>query len=316
MTNEGSSPTISLGSLEIFKGVMDNLVEGVYVVDMERRIVYWNEGAAKITGYSRNQVLGYRCGRDLLAHTDPQGILMCDRDCPLERALRDGIHTECESMMQNNGGYPVPVLVEVMPIRSRQGRIVGAAQIFRDHTRFRETADRLMQMKRVAMEDPVTHLGNRRRVETVLQARIREFERYGLSMGVIFADINNFKLINDTFGHDVGDRVLEDVATAFRQTVRRIDTVGRWGGDEFVCVVPHTDGEELDVLSERLRINVRRLQIDLDEHRRIRPSLSIGTATIRPGDTTDSLIARADLAMYENKRLVKAACYVRINNHE
>ncbi|HOC99148.1 MAG TPA: GGDEF domain-containing protein, partial [Myxococcota bacterium] len=94
---------------------------------------------------------------------------------------------------------------------------------------------------------------------------------------------------------------------------RKIDTIGRWGGDEFVCVVPHTDGEELDVLAERLRVNVRRLQIDLDENRRIRPSLSIGTATIRPGDTTDSLIARADLAMYENKRLVKAACYVRVN---
>ena len=116
-------------------------------------------------------------------------------------------------------------------------------------------------MKRVAMEDPVTHLGNRRRVETVLQARIREFERYGSSMGVIFADINNCLLtIRSAM---MWDRVLEDVAAAFRQTVSKIDTIGRWGGDEFVSRGSHTDGEELDVLAERLRANVRRLQIDL-----------------------------------------------------
>ena len=304
---DSDRPEISSAWLDVFKGVMDNLVEGVYVIDTEKRIVYWNEAAAKITGYLRTQVLGGRCGHAMLGHTDIRGVPLCDGQCPMEMAL-GGRRTEVEVMVFNSAGEPIPVLMETMPVRNAHGRIVGAAQVFRDHSRFHETAERLIQMKHAAMEDPVTHVGNRRRIQGVLEARLREFDRYGMQVGIIFADINDFKRINDTWGHETGDRVLEAVARVFRQTIRRVDTLGRWGGDEFVCVIPHAVCDEIESMADRLRMNVRRLVITLDDKSRFRPSLSVGTAVVRPGDTPETLVGRADLAMYEHKRQVKAAC--------
>jgi len=310
---EARTPGINSAWMEVFKGVMDNLVEGVYVIDTNRHIIYWNEGATKITGFSRGQMVGTSCGRTLIGHTDEFGVNLCDGRCPMETALTQGTRTETEMVMFNASGEPVPVLVEVIPVRNSTGRIVGAAQVFRDHSRFHETAERLMQMKHAALEDPVTHIGNRRRVQAVLEARMREFERYGMQIGIIFADINDFKRINDMWGHDTGDRVLEAVARTFRQTVRRVDTLGRWGGDEFVCIIPHAVCDEIEAMADRLRMNVRRLVINLDDHNKFRPSLSVGTAVVRDGDTAESLINRADLAMYEHKRQVKAACRIPAN---
>ncbi len=301
-------PGISAAWLDVFKGVMDNLVEGVFVIDARKRIVYWNEAATKITGYQRPDMLGGRCGPAILGHTDINGLPLCDGRCPMEQALANGVRTETEVMLFNSSGEPIPVLMEAMPVRNAHGRIVGAAQVFRDHTRFHETTARLQQMKHAAMEDPVTHVGNRRRVQGVLEARLREFERYGMQIGIIFADINDFKRINDTWGHETGDRVLEAVAMVFRQTIRRVDTLGRWGGDEFICVVPHAVVDEIESMADRLRMNVRRLVITLDDKSKFRPSLSVGTAIVRPGDTAETLVARADMAMYEHKRQVKAAC--------
>lgn len=291
--------------LEVFKGVMDNLVEGVFVIDADRRIVYWNEAASTITGYTRGQMLGGCCGRELLAHTDIKGQPLCDGICPMASVLTTGTKIETEAIVFCASGEAIPILLEAMPVRNAQGRVVGAAQVFRDHSRYHEATERLNQMKHAALEDPVTHIGNRRRVQAVLEARLREFERYGMQVGVIFADINDFKQINDAWGHDVGDRVLESVARAFRQTVRKVDTLGRWGGDEFVCVIPHAVCDEIDAMADRLRMNVRRLVISLDESTRFRPSLSVGTAIVRQGDTPESLVSRADMAMYQNKRLVK-----------
>lgn len=305
---ESGKPGISSAWLDVFKGVMDNLVEGVCVIDSERRIVYWNEGASKITGYLRTQMLGGQCGRNLLGHTDEHGVPLCEGQCPMEKALTQGVRTETEVIVFNASGDPIPILVEVMPVKNASGRIVGAAQVFRDHSRFHEATERLVAMKHAALEDPVTHVGNRRRIQGVLESRLREYDRYGMQVGVIFADINDFKRINDTWGHDTGDRVLEAVARTFRQTIRRVDTLGRWGGDEFVCVIPHAVCDEIESMADRLRMNVRRLVINLDEKNKLRPSLSVGTAVVRSGDTPETLISRADMAMYEHKRQLKASC--------
>jgi diguanylate cyclase (GGDEF)-like protein/PAS domain S-box-containing protein len=301
--------TINLGCLELFKGIMDNLSEGVYVIDSNKKILYWNEGAAKITGYTPGQAVGYRCGKEMLCHTDDYGTVLCDCYCPFDRALNEGTRSEYEIVLKNNNGQIIPVMTEVMPIKNAEGLIIGAAQVFRDLTRYHETEERLVMMKKFAMEDPVTLVGNRRSIESVLDARFREFERYDLKLGVIFADINNFKQINDTFGHGVGDQVLARVAGSLKETIRKVDTVGRWGGDEFVCVVPHTGTQEIEMLAERLRMNVRKLQIDLGSTVKFRPSVSVGTAIVKTGDTPDSLVQRADQLMYKNKRKVREYCF-------
>jgi len=193
-----------------------------------------------------------------------------------------------------------PVRVRVAPLRDDAGSIVAAVQVFSDTSTDVTMAQRIEELEKLALLDPLTGLGNRRHAEAQLEARLYEMERYGWPFGVLFADIDMFKRINDEFGHDAGDRVLKIVATTMLNAVRPFDTISRWGGDEFLAVITNVDAGELLALAERLRMLVGRSSLDTDAGP-VHVTLSIGATLAREDDTLDSIVQRADGLMYEGK---------------
>jgi diguanylate cyclase (GGDEF)-like protein len=117
----------------------------------------------------------------------------------------------------------------------------------------------------MALLDPLTKLGNRRYGQMNLSGKLREFKRYGWPFGVLFIDIDKFKAVNDTYGHDAGDRVLRLVAATIRNGLRSSDVVVRWGGEEFVAIVASVDEEKLRHVGEKLRVLVERSSISLEK---------------------------------------------------
>jgi diguanylate cyclase (GGDEF)-like protein len=150
------------------------------------------------------------------------------------------------------------------------------------------------QLSVLAARDALTGLGNRRSIEAQLDARLKRDTPFS----AIYIDLNGFKKINDTYGHEAGDELLRQVGKRLRMAFRASDAIGRWGGDEFVALV---DTENAQAHISRV---AECLAADFaigDEQRRIRIGAAVGAAARRPGDSATSLLHRADFAMYEVK---------------
>ncbi|MEW6489692.1 MAG: sensor domain-containing diguanylate cyclase, partial [Thermodesulfobacteriota bacterium] len=282
------------------RDLVENLFDGVYFVDLERRITYWNRGAERITGYRAEEVIGSRCADNLLVHVDESGVQLCREGCPLEATCRDGRLREARVFLRHRGGHRVPVLVRASPIRDGQGRIIGAAEVFSDVSAQAEAQWRAEELEKLALLDHLTGAANRRYMEILLAARLGELERYGWPLGVLFADVDRFKELNDAFGHAAGDRTLALVARTLASGARSFDVVGRWGGEEFLVLLVNVTGAELEEIAERLRLLVESSRLPIasgDLHL----TVSIGATLAVPGDTPEALVGRADALMYRSK---------------
>lgn len=154
------------------------------------------------------------------------------------------------------------------------------------------------RMRELAYRDTLTSLPNRRQLHESLQRIAALAEQYGRPLSVISFDIDHFKTINDTLGHQVGDSVLEDVRRSIQPLIRTGDTVGRWGGEEFLIIVPNTDHDRAIALAERIR---RAIEGHIYPHG-VSITASFGVATHAASTSIGDLLSRADASLYEAKR--------------
>ncbi|WP_375754052.1 diguanylate cyclase [Vibrio sp. HN007] len=156
------------------------------------------------------------------------------------------------------------------------------------------------ELKLLSDTDALTGLCNRAKIESVLHEEIQTAKRYDShDLGVVMVDIDRFKSINDTHGHQTGDEVLKHTTRLFKESIRSVDYIGRWGGEEFLIVCPHTDKEGVMKLAEHLRELLEACEQLLPEDEKI--TASFGSATYGADDTADSLVSRADKALYLSK---------------
>lgn len=285
---------------EFYQKLLDNLYDGIYFVDRERRITYWNGAAERITGYSREHVLGRSCADNLLMHINDEGTMLCTTGCPLLGTINDGGLREAEVYLHHADGHRVPVLVRAAPIHDAAGEIVGAVEVFSDNSAMLSARRRMAQLQETTMLDALTGIGNRRYVEMKGASCLTEFHHHGVPFGVLFLDIDHFKRVNDTYGHDVGDLVLKMVAKTLKNGLRATDFVGRWGGEEFVALALHVNATQLSLVGEKLRglIAASRLATEQGD---VQPTISIGVTLARTGDTLEQLFKRADTLLYQSK---------------
>ena len=153
------------------------------------------------------------------------------------------------------------------------------------------------ELRALAVTDPLTRLGNRTLLFDRLELALAERARSGGEVGVVFCDVNDFKDVNDRHGHQIGDRVLCDIADHLRANVRAVDTVARIAGDEFVIVCPRITAVALNHIAERIADATDRSLPDGSQG----PQLSVGTVIASADETAASVLRRADCAMYAAK---------------
>lgn len=159
----------------------------------------------------------------------------------------------------------------------------------------------MIQAREVAQIDALTFLFNRRMIVRELQDEVLRAERYNNMLSISIIDVDKFKLVNDTYGHPVGDEVLKQVACQLRDHIRHPDTVGRYGGEEFLILLPNSDAKAATEQAVRLGKEIREMVVTIKEHE-LKVTVSIGIAQFKAGvDTWDTLLNRADNAMYEAK---------------
>jgi diguanylate cyclase (GGDEF)-like protein/PAS domain S-box-containing protein len=283
----------------LLREILETVADGVYIVDRDRRIVWWNRGAERLTGFSRGEIVRTLCYDDNLRHVDDRGTPLCVGHCPLVHAMEEGAPRTDRVFLHHKAGHRVPVEVNVFPLRDAAGSVVGAVEVFRDISALEEPVSG-EELRRMALLDPLTELGNRRYAEITLGSRLSEMNRYGWSLGVLFVDIDRFKEINDRHGHVAGDEALRMVARTLRHAARASDFVGRWGGDEFIVLLPNATRVELTAASERFRALVESSGLRLPSGL-LNVTASIGATLARVEEAPDSVVRRADSLMYQAK---------------
>lgn len=280
--------------------LLDCLYDGVYFVDRDRKIAYWNRGAEELTGYKAEEVVGTHCHDDLLMHIDGTGRHLCKSGCPLVDAITRGCRLEHELTLRHKSGHRVPLRVRVAPIRNEQGEIIGAVEVFSDVTHLKAMERRAGEMENLAFRDVLTSLPNRRFSSLKVEQALDEVRQFGRQYGLMMVDVDHFKQVNDQWGHLTGDEVLRVAALMLTETVRPPDIVGRWGGEEFLILVADVTPESLLNLANRCRKFVSDRPV-LVPGASIRLTISAGATLLHAGDTAEAVVQRADLLMYQSK---------------
>ena len=279
--------------------ILDNLYDGVYFVDRDRKITYWNKGAERITGHLAAEVVGSRCSDNILMHVDAQGTLLCKEQCPLAATMLDGVERTADVYLRHKDGHRVSVNIRVTPLRSDHGEITGGVEVFTDNSQKLSAIARMEAFEKLAYLDPLTGTANRRYAEITLHARYEEFQRYGWPFGVVFIDIDRFKSINDECGHAAGDEVLKMVAKTLMNSARSFDVVARWGGDEFIAVIANVEKEQLVAAANRFRTLVEQSSRVSGPVQQV--TISVGATLARSDDNEATVLERADRFMYQSK---------------
>jgi diguanylate cyclase (GGDEF)-like protein/PAS domain S-box-containing protein len=287
---------------DFYKDIIDNLYDGIYFVDRDRVITYWNKGAERITGYSATQTIGRACRENLLNHVTANGVQLCTHNCPLAAVMEDGNEREAEVFLHHADGHRVPVMIRATALRDGEGNVIGAIESFSNNASVIDARRKLRELRQVALTDALTGIGNRKHLEGRLSAVIAEYRNNTSPAGLLFIDVDHFKQVNDAYGHNTGDNVLCMVANTIRYALRATDTIGRWGGEEFIAILyDMQEKEALQAAAEKVQTLVKHSRLDVNGQG-LTVTVSIGGTLLCPDDTPELLVQRADQLMYLSKQ--------------
>jgi diguanylate cyclase (GGDEF)-like protein/PAS domain S-box-containing protein len=285
----------------LFETICDQLYDGVYYVGTDRRIDYWNKSAQKLTGYTSKEVVGTLCDESVLDCVDGEGKSLCTDDCPILKALKDGKRHEAEIFMRHKKGHRVPVLMRAAPVKDKEKRVIGVAEIISDNSASAARHDRVKELERLAMMDELSGLPSRTCLEQALDTRIGELDRYGRVFGVILMDVDHLGELNRKHGREVGDDVLRMIGQTLLYNTRPFDMVGRWDGGTFLGIITDAERKDLAHVAHRFQMLIGTSKLPL-KGSRVRVSVSIGATLAKWGDSAEEVLKVAEGMLMESKR--------------
>lgn len=278
---------------EFYRDLLDSLADGVYFVDTERRVRYWNKAAERLSGYAMAEVLGDRCADKILKHMVVLGGELSVQEYPLAATLDDGRVREAELFLLHKYGYRVPVSVRATPVRDEKGVIVGAAEVFRPSVTHIDVLAELQALRGELLADPLTGVGNRRFAELTQETMQASFAGHGVPYGVIFARIDRLAEMRLRLGEEGVGQVLRVAAQTLSRTLRSLDVVCHWGEGLFTLYAPIATEVMLQSMARRQRVLVESSGLDIGGER-VRITASLGGAVSRRGETAADVLVRAE----------------------
>lgn len=291
--------------------LMQHLVVPTFVIDPKRRVVIWNRACERLTGVSASEVLGTsghwrafyqkrrHCLADLVAlgQQDKMGELYSEHSVPDSNSLGVAAENWCVMPKLGNQLY---LAIDAGPIHDEEGNLIAVVETLRDMTDQKRAE---MALKTLAAVDGLTGLANRRSFDQTLEIEWSRAQRTKKPLALLFADVDQFKLFNDQYGHQRGDECLRAVAAVIGDNaLRPADVAARYGGEEFAIIMPETGLEGACKVANRLCDAVMAMRI---AHGASCVTLSVGVAVHVPGSEVgpEWLLGQADQALYAAKHL-------------
>ncbi|MBI4280046.1 MAG: diguanylate cyclase [Armatimonadetes bacterium] len=272
--------------------ILEATTDFVRIADAQGRIIYRNRALRDLLGIAeedaRQAAIGERqpaWARDIVLNVG------------IPTAIREGSWSG-ETAFLHRDGREVPVSQVILAHRAPDGTVEFFSSIARDISEHKRLAEELAYL---ADHDSLTGLFNRRRLLEEMELQLARSRRYDVHGALLFLDLDQFKIVNDSLGHPVGDKLLARLAGLLHRRLRETDILARLGGDEFAILLPHTDVEQAQAVARHLLETLRQHTVLIDGHP-VHITTSIGIALFpEHGITTDALLAHADVAMYMAK---------------
>jgi diguanylate cyclase (GGDEF)-like protein/PAS domain S-box-containing protein len=277
---------------EIFRTVLDSLQTGVSVADRNGKILFWNQGAERLVGHKRHEVVGHSCRDNILVQCNDRGCAACGATCPIRRTLYEGKPQEAKMQLRHKEGHPIHVLMRLAPLRDRHGSIMGIAESF-DEQSFGAERDRNRHtLATHGCMDESTDVPNHEFTRFHLGKNFASLARYHLPFGIILIQVDRLTHFRAAYGPPASDAILRVVAQTMKNAFRPSDFVGRWAEDQFLAILINCGAHGVEKTWERTRniITCAGLRWWSDE---LSVTTSVGYAEAQAEDSVDSLINRA-----------------------
>lgn len=277
---------------EILSTIMESARDAIIMIDDKGNVTFWNPAAERLFGYSREEVMGKELHRLMIQDERLYEVYKEAFKRFQLSGKRSAVGKTIELKAKHKDGHEINVELSLSAVKIKDvWHAVGIVRDISERKKFEEL------LYRQSITDPLTNIYNRRFFMQMLEQEMERTRRYGKSFSVIMFDLDHFKSVNDRFGHAAGDMVLKSVADMIKGRIRKTDYFARWGGEEFIILLPETSVEDAAGLAEELREQLS--SMTLPEVGRV--TASFGVAGYRTSDTIDTILMRADSMLYEAK---------------
>ncbi len=286
---------------DFFKSIVEYLNDGIALLDSQHKIFFWNQGAVNVTGFTKAEILGNKCFENMLVPSDNNDLRICKNDCPVDKTIRDGKIRSFEAYIHHKEGFRLPVFMRVMPIMDPEQRIIGAAETFYDTSPRVLIPQKIQELRKMSLLDPLTELGNKNYLEAQIKLRLDEMNKHHFPLGILLIDIDHFTATNETHGIVVGDKILRMVARTLANNIRFYDIVGRWAGEQFLVLIFNVQETKLDLVANKLRLLVSQSNIQVGT-KLLSVTVSIGATIAALRDNPRTILDRVDRLMRHSKK--------------
>lgn len=280
---------------------LETTYDGFYLLDSDLKFRIWNSGMQRLLGRDAAQMLDQPWTGRRIACADKRGRALPDDARPLNRVLQGGQACTSQIQVQRADGQWIDVEVMAVPINDFDGSLQGVAEIYRDLSQDRRRRREDKDLRQQATRDSLTGVCNRGELERTVESHLARFHQDAdpEPLSLIFIDVDHFKSINDTYLHVTGDKVLIGLAKLLQGEMYSSETIGRYGGEEFIIVCPSTDLKQATAKAERLRMAL--CDAMLCDVKDLKVTASFGVTEVESGDTLNDVFCRADKALFASK---------------
>ena len=275
--------------------LLENMYDAVVFVDAGQRVTAWNRGAERLTGITGNSIRQAQWQTEILRMSDEKGRPVKDCDCPVLCAIRSGVQSLRRMTVWGRSGRPVAVDVHTIPVANHDGTHEGAILLMHDASSENSLEQQCQTLYDKATKDPLTQVANRAEFDRVHHLFIAAHQQQQVPCAMIMCDLDRFKQVNDSFGHQAGDDCIKSLAGLLKNSCRPGDLVARYGGEEFVVLCADCDNATGARRAEQIRKGLAEMPQPKLGGRTI--SASFGVTEVQPGDTPETMLRRADRAL-------------------
>ena len=302
---------------DILVQVFDRIALPTFVLDNDHVIQHWNSALEAISGLDRAEMIGTRdqwrpfyssprpCLADLILEGGHDEDVQHYYTNKYKRSELIPDAYEAEDFFPECGPGGECLHFTAASIYNSEGEVVGAIETLINISARKKAEFELIESERTYRElsitDSLTGLHNSRHFYTELDKAMETARRYHHSFALCFFDLDDFKQLNDNYGHLMGDKVLETFGALVRSSLRTLDSGYRYGGEEFVILLPSTEHEGARIVAERVRESLQNYMFPVDGGKKVQTTVSIGITCVQKGDTPQTLLERADQALYKAK---------------
>jgi diguanylate cyclase (GGDEF)-like protein/PAS domain S-box-containing protein len=271
---------------------LDNMYDAVVFVDADGRIRLWNHGAERLTGISAATVRQRAWSPEILDLSDEKGRPIAAADCPVRVALESGVQSLRRLTIYGRNGRSISVDSHAIPVIAEDGAVQGTILVLHDASSEISLEHRCQRLADKATRDPMTQVANRAEFDRVHAMFIEAHQQQKVPCSLLMCDLDHFKQVNDTYGHQAGDDAIRSLAAILKGGCRAGDLVARYGGEEFVMLLADCDNAAATARAEKIRKTLAQMPQPKLNSRTI--SASFGVTEIQPGDTPETMLRRAD----------------------